>query len=181
MHQCEAVRNISCVRRSVRSTAARTRRTSAAVLRSSCAFALAAARDDPPKDGDAKPVASGSCTVGAGFAISHIGDAVDVCRPNRPSGVLCSGAVASGSTPCACRPDGPANARTHAVMKASFIAISCVPEYRAASPTLAERSLCVPEYRRNFPTLAEFLCNEFFLQRRKVSWKVLKSDADTKR
>jgi hypothetical protein len=122
----------SCVRRSVRSTAARTRRTSAAELGSSCAAALGAALNDRPTAGEPRPVVSGSCALGTGFAVCDIDDVVDFCKSDWPFGALCSGAATSGarrrsSMLCAPRPAAPASATTHAVIKAFFIAISGSP------------------------------------------------------
>ena len=123
-HQCEAVRNNSrvrssvwlvavpvgnesCVRRSVRSTAARTRRTCAAGVGSSCAAALAAVPDDRSTAGEPRPVVSGSCALGSGFAVSDIDDVVDFCKSDLPFGALCSAPRPAVPDPhlCPARPD----------------------------------------------------------------------------
>lgn len=125
--------NDSCVRRSVRSTAARTRRTSATGVGSSCAAALGAALNDRPAAGEPRPVVSGSCALGSGFAVCDIDDVVEFRKSDWPFGALCSAAAASGarrrsSMLCAPRPAVPASATTHAVIKAFFIAISGSPD-----------------------------------------------------
>src|SRR5262249_1406120 len=75
----------------------------------------------PPTLGRPKPVAPGSRAVAADFAVSEIGDAVEVCRSDHPSDVLCCDTVTNGFTPCACRSSPPTSATTNAVIKAYFI------------------------------------------------------------
>src|SRR5262245_25493084 len=113
---------------------------------------LAQTLNDRPA-GEPRPVVSGSCALGSGFAVPDIDDEVDFCKSDWPFGALCSGAAASGarrrsSMLCAPRPAAPASATTHAVTKRCFMAISGSPD--ADYPPHHRRTTDAPptEYRR---------------------------------
>ena len=150
LYQSAAVRSNSCVRLSVWSTAARTRRTSAPNPDFSPA-ASAAARcvDDCPTAGDPKPVLSGACAVGAGFAFSAICGAVNFCRSGWPPDAFCSSAVAGARRsfmPQAHATPIPAtNARPEALIKACFIGGAIVLRRRYGFRTSGAK---VPSYQQ---------------------------------